>query len=378
MRQIIISDTHTNDNIEFILSYIKKLILRVKIDNIVINGDILGINEIKKDYGYKFNKNEFYDSLNKEALLKKIAPGSSEKIIEIISHYKRGELIDDSKREELGRAICNYIEERYNYIIEILKRFSSVKKTFFNLGNYESPLHYLVLKELSFLLDVGTDMIRKSILYTPYRDIYKSFKEKLKSLEGKNFKYIGGMAVMEKGFIFAGIPGLNPSSVPTESASELQEKITKELTNSIKRHFSYSNKLIIYNHAEGRITKEPFTFRPGSASVRSFIQETKGKLRQKIFVQSHYHWVTTHFYTRDDFYYLLNNAGVNNCLFNIIDISNKIRCFDVDPSINKIRELKLYDSYIADYSNAEERLALNYNKPKEITEQRNLKGCYYM
>jgi predicted phosphodiesterase len=43
MRQVIISDTHTKENIELICDYLKKLVLKFDFDSIVINGDILGI-----------------------------------------------------------------------------------------------------------------------------------------------------------------------------------------------------------------------------------------------------------------------------------------------------------------------------------------------
>ncbi|MBU0757683.1 MAG: metallophosphoesterase [Nanoarchaeota archaeon] len=378
MRQIIISDTHSPENLSFILEYIKKLILRVKIDSIMINGDVLGINEIKPGYGFKFNKADFHATLNKTEILKKVAPLSAAKIIEIVNLYKEGSLVTEEHELELGKAICTYMNERYDSVIDFLTRFSEVKKTFFNLGVNESPIHYHVLKELPFLLDCSSDLIRKAVLLTDYRTVYNNFKEKLKKLEGPKFRYLGGRAILDKETILAGISGLNSSSIPTDSASELQEKLTRDMIDSIKRQFSYSNRLILYNPVEGRVTKEPFTFRPGSAAVRALIQEIKGKLRQKVFVQSHYHFMTTHFYKRDEFYFVLNNAGVNNCLFNMLDVGNSVRCFDVDPQINKIRELKLYDSYISDFSDPKGRLSLNYMNPDEIIVQRDIKGCSYM
>ncbi|MBD3203047.1 hypothetical protein GF327_02035 [Candidatus Woesearchaeota archaeon] len=378
MRQIILSNLHTKENIDFLLDYIKKLITRIKIDNIVINGNILGINEIRKGYGYGYNKNDFHFTLKKDELFREAAQDSYENIKKIISMYKQGELIDDSRQEILGKHISEYMNTRYDYVVETLKRFSKIKKTYFNMGKYESPLNYLVLKEVSFLLDVSFPMIKKSILYTSFRDVYKTFKEKIKELEGKDFRYIAGKPIIEKGYILAGIPGLNSSSVPTDKSAELQENQTKDLLNSIKRHFSYSKKLILYNTVEGRMTKNPFTFRPGSAAIRKFIQETKDKLKMKLFIQSYYNWVSTHFYKRDDFHFLLNNSAANNGLFNILDIAKKIRCFDVDSKKNKIRELKSYNSYIADYSTPKQRLSLNYKNPEEIIKQRNLKECFYL
>ncbi len=378
MRFALISDSHTRSNIESLISYLKKLVLKVKFDAIVINGDLLGENEHKPGYGYRFTKSEMESTLDKDKVLQSVAPTSYNDIKEIISIYKQGRLVDDESLNKLGNAVCSYIQDRYNFIIETLAKFSVIKKTFYNLGDYESPLHYKVLKELAFLLDVEESFLRKAVLYTPYRDIYKNFKNSLQELESPRFHYIGGRPIIESGIIFAGIPGLNPSSVPTDSSSELQEKITREQIDSIKRKFSYAKKLVIFNHAKGRITKEPFTFRPGSPAIRELIQELKGKLSQKVFIQSHYHFPTTHFYKRDEFLFILNNAAVNNKIFNIIEMSGKVRCFDADPNISKLREVKPYDSYIAEYNTPEERLALNYQKPEEIIEQRQIKGCYYM
>ena len=378
MRQIIISNSYTNENIEIIISYVKKLVSKFKIDNIIINGNVLGYNEIKKDYGLNYDQKLFMENLNKEEILKKIAPNSCSSIIEIINAYKNGDYIDDQKKQELGHGVTNYIEERYDYLIKVLEEFSKIKKTFYNLGKYESPFNNYLLRELSFFLDVDYTWLKKTILYAKFRDIYQNFKNKLNSLESNRFRYIGGKPIIEKGYILAGIPCFNPNSVPTDRSSELQENITKDLISAIKRHFSYSKKLIFYNTTKGRLSRNPFSFKPGSASIRRFIKEVNNKLSRKIFVQSYYNWVTTHFYKKDDFIFLLNNSASNNALFNILEISRKINCYDVDPNLEKIRKLNLYDSYLADYSNGPERLALNYKNPDQVINERNIEGCYYM
>jgi len=376
MRQIIISDTHTLESIDKVYEYTKRLLEKMPVDSIVINGDLLGMHEVKKDYGYGFDRKEFLSSLDKKAMLERAVPGLAAELMQKAVRIK-----DDPSEEvleEFGKTVSSYLEVRYDFVLSTLRRFINLSRVYFNLGNHESPLRYLALKELAFLLDMDEAVVRRAVLYTSYRDVYNRFKEKMQALEGKGFKYIGGRAVLDKDTLIAGIPGLAESSVPTDSASELQEKVTNDLLDSIRRQLSYAQKLIIYNHCEGRVTKEPFTFRPGSAGVRQFIQDMKGKLKHKVFVQSHYHWLTTHFYTRDEFQFILNNAGVNNGLFNVVEIGGKVRCFDVDPEQSRVLELKSYDSYIADYSNPSQRLALNYPEPEKIMRDRALGNCYYM
>ncbi|MBN1503248.1 metallophosphoesterase [Candidatus Woesearchaeota archaeon] len=366
MRQVIISDTHTKGNIECIHAYLQKNRLKYKIDYIIINGDILGEHR---------NKAEPDDP---EKYLKGLSPDSADTIISSVNEYKAGRFIDEKKKEKLGEAVLTYMHDRYNYVIRILKEFSQIAPTLFNIGESESPLHYQVIKEIPFLLDIPPDFISKSILYTDYRSVYQKFLDKLRANESKNLKFIGGTTSLKKNILFVGIPGLNPNSVPTDTLSELQEKLTKDLLNSIKRQLSYADKLIIFNHTQSKIAENPFVYKPGSPAVRSFIQEMKGRMRQKIFIQSHKHWPTAHFFTNDDFYFLLNNAGIHNSIFNILEISNKVKCFDIDPKRDKTRELKLYDSYTAEYSSPKERLALNYENPDELIKERNLGECSYI
>src|SRR3989344_692858 len=118
--------------------------------------------------------------------------------------------------------------------------------------------------------------------------------------------------------------------------------------NSITRQLSYANKLLLLNQCQGRLRKDPFAFRPASQAVRNFIESTRGKLRQKIYVQSYHHFMTTHFYMATEFHFILNNAAVNNCLFNIIDIGTKVNCYDVDPKKDKLRLLRLYNYNLVD------------------------------
>lgn len=377
MRVALISDSHTKDNIEFILEYLKRKALSWKIDLIIINGDILGENEIREGYGYNYNKKLFHASLNKDKILQNIVPELSDNLKKIIDAYEKG-LKDEAMEIEFSKYIRDYVKARYDYLINILKKFSSIKKTYFNMGVYESPLHYKVLTELAFLLDISEPYIRRIAMLSNYREIYKEFLAKIKDPKLKKLKYIGGTTIIEGDVLVTGIPGLNPSSTTSDKASEFQEKITSDLMSTITRQLGYVSKLLILNQTQGRLRKDPFAFRPGSYSVRNFLESVKGKLRQKIFVQSYHHWITTHFYTASEFFFILNNAAVNNALFNILEISTKVNVYDVDPKKDRVRRLKLYNHNLVDYSTPEDRLKLNYEDSSEIIKERQIKGCYYM
>lgn len=377
MRIALISDSHTKENIEIILEYLRKKAFSWKIKLIIINGDILGENEVRETYGYKYNKKLFHASLDKDKVLKEICSGNYDALKEFAKLYEQG--IKDEKAElEFSKQIMEYVTTRYNYLFNILTKFSTIAKTYFNVGTYESPLQYNVLKELAFLLDIKEPYIRRIALLSNYREIFKEFLVRIKDPKLKKLKYIGGTTSLEGDVLITGIPGLNPSSRQEDKLSEFQEKITSDLMNTIRRQLSYTNKLIMLNQTQGRLRKDPFAFRPSSYSVRSFIEEVKGKLRQKVFVQSYHHFMTTHFYFASEFYFLLNNAAVNNGLFNILDLSTKVHCYDVDPSKDRVKKLKPYNHNLVDYSTPEERLALNYEDSKEIIKEREIKGCYYM
>ncbi len=377
MRYALISDSHTKDNIEVIRDYLKEKAHGWKLKAIIINGDILGEDEAREGYGYNFNKTLFQATLKKDEILKKQVPELADKLHEIRDYYEKG-LTDSAKEIELAKHIRSYVQARYDYLFKILIDFSNIRKTYFNIGTHESPLHYKVLEELAFLIDVKKSFIRRLAMLSDYRECFKEFLSKVKDPKLKKLKYIGGSPTLDGDLVIAGIPGLNPSSVAQDNMSEFQEKITSDLMNSLRRQMGYGNKLLILNQTQGRLRKDPFGFRPGSMSVRKFIEEIKGKLRQKIFVQSYHHWMTTHFYKASEFHFLLNNAAVNNALFNILDISTKVHCFDVDLKKDRVRKLKLYNYNVVDYSKPEDRLKLNYEDPEEIIKERNLKGCYYM
>ena len=376
MRIALISDSHTKKNIDLIYEYLKKKAVSWKIDLIIINGDILGVDEIREGYGYNFKKKVYDLSLNKKELLNEYT-NDHEYLLKIAQVFEKG-IKDEEADIEMSQHIKKYVQDRYQDLYETLLKFSRIKKTFFNIGTYESPLHYNVLKELAWFLDVPESYIRSIALISNYRETFKEFVTKLKNQASKNLAYIGGSTQIVGDIMFAGIPGLNKSSGKQDNMAEFQEKITTDLLSTIRRQLSYVSKLVILNQTQGRLRKDPFAFRPGSLAVREFIESIKGKLRQKIFIQSYHHFMTTHFYEALEFHFLLNNSALNNGLFNLLEISTKVNCFDVDPNKDQVTKLKLYNYNLADYETPEDRLKLNYENSELIIDQRDIKKCYYM
>ena len=375
MRFALISDSHTWDNINYIYEYLKNK-KTWKLDLIIINGDVLGENEIREGYGFSYNKKIFETSLNKIEILKKLTD-DYKNLLKLPEHYQTG-LKDEKIELELAEHIKNYVSHRYDQLFELLRKFSTIKHTYFNIGTYESPLHYKVLKELAWLLDLPNSYIRSIALLTDYRETFKQFLKKVNDPKLKKLTYIGGNAKIIGDFLIAGIPGLNSSSGSMDSMSEFQEKMTTDLINTVTRQLNYINKLIILNPTQGKLRKDPFAFRPSSLAVRKFVESLKGKLKHKFYIQSYHHFMTTHYYKASEFNFILNNSAVNNSLFNLIEISTRINCYDIDPRKDRVRKLKIYNYNLAEYDKPEERLALNYPDSKEIIEERKLKGCYYM
>jgi len=377
LRVVIISDSHTKENIETIFEYIKSKAISWRPDLIIINGDVLGENEAKEGYGYN-SKAQFNATLDKEKTLKSIFPEKYIELKNLIDKHTNRDVRDEKTELELANLIKDYVWARYDWLFVTLKKFSTLGKTYFNIGTYESPLHYNVLKELAFLLDVDEQYIRKTALLSNYRDAFKDFQAKFKDPGLKKLVYVAGMAGIEGDLMVVGIPGFNSSTVPGDSFSDFQERTTSELLATARRQMSYSTKMIILNQTQGKLRKDPFAFRPASQALRGFIEDISGKMKQKLYVQSYHHFMTTHFYNASDFHFLLNNAAVNNSLFNMVEFSNKVNCFDIDPKLDKIRKLNLYNYNIVEYDRQEARVALNYEDSVDVIKERDLDGCYYM
>ena len=120
MRFILISDSHTLNSINYIYEYIKKKVNSWKIDFIFINGDVLGENEVREGYGFNYNKTLFNASLDKQNMLKNIAP-NYENLLKIRQVYERGIKRQDVDLE-MSFYIKQYVEYRYDDLFEILKK----------------------------------------------------------------------------------------------------------------------------------------------------------------------------------------------------------------------------------------------------------------
>ncbi|NTV24089.1 MAG: metallophosphoesterase [Nanoarchaeota archaeon] len=373
MRIAVLSDIHSQDKFEFIRGYLQKKAPEWKIDLIVVNGDILGENESREGYGYKHDHGKYLSALDRKGILGKLAPGLADKLASV---PKEG--ASDSEKLEYSLLIKEYIRARYSLAYQDLRQLSLISKTLYNVGTYESPLLYNVFRELAFLLSAEEQEIRKLAILSDYRDIFKDFLSQIKSENPKQLAYIGGQTVLIGDLLIAGIPGFNPSSGPQDAASEFQENTALELSMSIKRQLSYAAKLVIFNQTQGRLRKDPFAFRPQSQAIRGLIEDLSGKLKTKVFYQSYHHLMTTHLYQASDFHFILSNSACNNCLFNILDVGQKVGCYDVDPVLGKLRLLNTYKDNVEEHETPEKRLSLNYADYKEVIKERSIEGCYYM
>ena len=364
MRLAIISDTNTSEALDKVYNYFITFATEYKIDGVVINGDILGIFNAKQEYGQKV---EDYTSFFKSA-----APYTCENLINVIQKVKQGKELDQEGLVQLSNYIDDYIDERYMFVIHSLRKFSKICKVYFNLGNHESPLHDYLIQELSFVFGIEKDMINKIINQTNERNHFESFKTKLKQMENEeNFVFISQKVVLENGVLITGIPGLHIESHLNDEKSSAQENVTKSTLDEVKKNMIKAKALLIFNHVEGKINSSPFLLQPSSESMTDFLDNTSSTI-PKLFCQSNSSFKTTHFYKKNVWYYLLNNAGVNNGLFNVIDIIENIICYDIDPNLGQITKLTEYDLDNVEYHQPVERLKLNYPNAEVIITQRML------
>lgn len=318
MMHVIISDTHSPRCIDKALSKVKKILVEYPdIDSLVVNGDLLGIfsmssSSIHKNSGItQAQINEYFESVcNKFA--------------------KKKTLTKDE--------VLEYVEERYKFCVDKLREFSKLKHTIFNLGNHESKHHFLVLQELDFFGVKYEKPEQKEL-----ENIFESFEKKLYALEKElEFNYIKDKHHVKNGVLMLGIPGLNHASEGSDDLSKLQEEKTLKLIEAAKKDLNKIHSIIIYNHTQGNYNNGEF--RTASKSLAKFMSELPNNVRQKIYVQSHNHWAHTQF-LKDDFHYILNNAGLHDGIFNLVNFNSLgVECYDIDPNADNIIKLKLADN----------------------------------
>ncbi|MCF7872154.1 hypothetical protein K9L97_03905 [Candidatus Woesearchaeota archaeon] len=349
MKHIIISDTHSPQCIYKALNYAQDLIEEQEdIDSIVINGDLLGIFSMTSSNLYK---GEWIPKETMNDFLKKAAP-------KFYEHYK--------KTGKLTKKLAyEYIGERYAWTYKILRASSKIKKTIFNLGNHESKLHFLVLHELTFLTNCEKTLI-KELDFKILEKIYELFEKKLELLEKESdFIYIRNKHHTQDKTLIIGIPGESHDTENYTPTSMKQEQKTKQILENIKENLENYENIIIYNHTQGTYDKETGTFQPASSSLKKFIKNLK-KDKHIIFIQSHNHWSYTQFIKQDNVHYIMNNAGLHDGIFNLVETNkNEVICYDIDPNTQKITKLKVSENEKT-FESEENLIARYYPDPKPI------------
>ena len=357
MQHIIISDTHSPQCTEKSFSYAKKLVDKhPEIDSIVINGDLLGSFSMTGSVLHKGTQ------ISREKLndyLKAGSPNFFEKFMQ------SGQITE--------KMVLSYVAERYQWCYDVIEKFSKIKHTIFNMGNHESPLHFLVLQELQFLTGCGNEVLQnvdKGILVK----IFEEFERQLYILEGQgNFTYIRSKYILENGVLILGISGESHGTVGNNPESIVQEKKTRQLLLSASKELDNVHTLVIYNHTQGIYNRENGTFSPASESVKEFIGKLPGNVKRKIWVQSHNHWSYTQVINLDDFYYVMNNTGLHDGIFNIIDFSTLgLSVYDADPNTEKIIKVK-ENNVFSNVRSEEDLISRYYDDANYILARKTLK-----
>jgi hypothetical protein len=339
MKHLLISDTHAPHCVENTLKYLDEIKQKhPDLEMVVINGDLLGIFSLESS----IHKNYKPTNEQLKTYLKQCAPRFAAKFTGTLT----------------PQLAAEFVAERYEWCLSILRRFSEKIFTVFNMGNHESPHQGLVLEELNFLLGMNSPIDRKIV-----EQVYPQFEAQLKKLE--NFKYLRNEPFVHNQTILMGIPGESHSA-----ESPIQEAKTKEIIQKTKELLPYALSLVIYNHTQGEYTKETGVFQSGSPSLRNFIKELPMNIFTKVFVQSHNHWSYTQFREQDEVHYILNNAGLHNGICNILNITPEVKCFDVYPQDKQITELTLTDK--ENVIKEEELIKRNYPNPEMVLTRKKL------
>lgn len=326
MKHIIISDTHAPQCIYKALNHVQELLEdHSDIDAIVINGDLLGIFSMTSS---SIHKGKWIDDKTMDNYLKIAAP-------KFYAKFKKNGKVTK-------KMIYEYVGERYAWAFKVLRASTKVKKTIFNLGNHESKIHYLVLNELPFLTKCDrtlTENLDQDIL----GKIYDMFEKSLYELEEEgNFKYIRDNFIIENETLIVGIPGESHGTQGNDPASIAQEQKTRNIIDKIRPMLPSVKKLIIYNHTQSNYEKETGNLHTASVSLKQFMSEIPSNVTQRIYVQSHNHWSYTQFIENAGFKFIMNNAGLHDGIFNMIEFDEEnLDCYDIDPNSNTITKLSL-------------------------------------
>ena len=134
-----------------------------------------------------------------------------------------------------------------------------------------------------------------------------------------------------------GIPGESHGTVGSAPESIAQENKTKELIENVKKDIPKAHSIIIYNHTQANYKRENGSFEVASPSLKTFMNELPATLKRKIWVQSHNHWSYTQWINDGNFDFILNNTGLHDGIFNILDFNSlNFSVFDIDPNTKQI------------------------------------------
>lgn len=319
MRHVIISDTHAPHIIDEIYEdVVQRILPTYEVDAIVINGDLLGIFSLERsrEHTTPITRDQ------KKTYLKQAAPKWA-------AEYSWGAALTE-------QAVIAYVEERYEWVVTTLKKFSEQKYTLWNMGNHESPHHFLVLQELAFLTEQELPSIPNQ---ESLHDIFARHEQQLALLELTHaFAYIRHKPLIQQNTLILPIPGESHDAIGNTRPAHAQEHKTKELIQQAKQLLTSAQHIIIYNHTQGDYDRQTGFFAPLSPAINAFIQETK--VQDIIWIQSHNHWsFTQHIYT-DNTHYILNNAGLQGGIYNLLEIGEVITVYDVHTRTTTITALK--------------------------------------
>lgn len=317
---VVISDTHAPDMIQEILEDVRRRVLKeFSVDAIVINGDLLGVFSMKKS---SVHKKQAITRADRERYLRLAAP-------KWYAQYNMPRLLGQEE-------VLAYVRERYKWVVKILREFSEIAATYWNMGNHESPLHFLVLRELAFLLDVELPHVPDSSL----QEIFVVHEQDLGVLElTNNFTYLRTKPVVVDDTLILAIPGESHESTGLSAPARAQEKRTKQLIAQAQKLLPQVSKLVIYNHTQGTYEKTTGMFSPASSAAKKFLRSLPSSLDDVVWVQSHNHWGFTQYLRANEALFLLNNAGLHAGIYNVLDVGDSVRVFDVHTRTNEISEL---------------------------------------
>ncbi len=331
----VISDTHTPECIEKAFTKLQELTKKhSEISTVAINGDLLGIFSVKEE----ISKEKRAD------LLQEVAPLFTAKF--------SGEITP-----ELGLI---YIKERYDWVINILKKFKGIIPVIFNLGNHESEKHFLVIQELKFLTGHDVPRLDSDQLMA----IFKEFESELQIMESNgNFNYIRNKHLIIDKTMILGIPGISHDTVGNDEFSLAQEAHTRGLVNAALKDLDKVSQIIILNHTQGDTNKQTGIHNSSSKSLKEFMNNIPMHILQSVYIQSHNHFLYSHFQKHHGFHYLLNNAGIHNGRFNLLSINSLgVQAYDVAEVLTPL----MLNENFSNLKDEEARIARSYKDPKPI------------